>query len=264
MDPDKKPLFHHLYDPRTGIIARNNHNFVENSPRRRDPLEDSPRPISRIQARLRTELNNVLEGNLEFWLRFSTSFHQIQKFEATIKDLNSELSKLRDSKNKQENNKLNLQALQSDARPLYKHLREIITEMTLWMEHSTVFQDELRTRLLSMNNIQEEISKLLVAGKKSGDPELSDFQAAKFQGEIINMKQENNKVEDELQIGIRKVKELKKETEKELVKLDKEFKLCENKLLSSKSKIPLHTILFGMKLKKNKHKNLGLLGGIEY
>ncbi|KAL8153957.1 hypothetical protein V2J09_011717 [Rumex salicifolius] len=257
-DPDRKPLFHHLYDPKTGIIPRTI-SVSESTTMNADSQEEPSHPVSGVQWRLRAELNDLLEGNLEFWLRFSTSFHQIQKFQAIAKDLKAELSQLRNPRNQEGSNKYNLQALQSEARPLYKHLRETQTEMTLWLEHSSVFEDELKNRFSSLDNIQEEIIRVLDAGKKAGYSELSDFQAAKFQGEVLNMKQENSKVKQEQQAGIHKVKELKLEIDKALVKLDKDFKLSEKKSYSgllrspiSKPKIPLHTFLFGMKLKKNK------------
>jgi hypothetical protein len=43
-------------------------------------------------------LIKCLKENLEFWLRFSTSVHQIQKFQTSIQDLHAELQKLKDKK----------------------------------------------------------------------------------------------------------------------------------------------------------------------
>ncbi|GKV19882.1 hypothetical protein SLEP1_g30081 [Rubroshorea leprosula] len=60
-----------------------------------------------------------------------------------------------------------------------------------------------------MCNIQEEISRLNNAGSRAEDAEFSQYQAAKFQGEILNMKQENNKVCDELKAGFERVRQMK-------------------------------------------------------
>jgi len=267
-DPSKKPLFHHLYD-RDAIIKGEptvedeKTSLIKDGGERRVKISlvTKTRPVSRTEAKFRAELDNLLEANLDFWLRFSTSFHQIQKFQTSIKDLNLELAKLKEAQKKGENDK-SQQSVKSDARPLYKHLREIETELTLWLEHSAVFQEELRSRFSSLNSIQEEINKVSNANNKAEDNELSDYQAAKFQGEILNMKQENSKVAEELQAGVHRVKALKVEVGKALSKLDKDYGLLESKSKSyslrnpmSKSKIPLRSLLFGMRLKRNKQKS---------
>ncbi|KAB2628789.1 sporulation-specific protein 15 [Pyrus ussuriensis x Pyrus communis] len=163
-----------------------------------------PHSVSAIEGRFRSDIDELLEENLEFWLRFSTSVHQIQKFHTSIQDLQSELLKLKNKK------KHDGHALQSDARPIYRHLREIQTELSLWLEHNAVLKDDLQGRLLSLCHIQDEISRLSSLSSEGENMELiSKYQAAKFQGEVLNMKQENNKVADELQAGLNRVDGLK-------------------------------------------------------
>ncbi|KMT00209.1 hypothetical protein BVRB_1g020240 [Beta vulgaris subsp. vulgaris] len=264
-DPDqRKPLFHHLYD-RDNIIKQtlegNKNDKItsftnEGSAKRvKINLVAKTRPVSRTEGRFRGELDNLLEANLDFWLRFSTAFHQIQKFQSSIKDLQAELGKLKQGQKKGAANDMPQNQVKSDARPLYKHLREIQTELTLWLEHSAVFQEELRSRFSSLNNIQDDITKV-ASGKTKEEDVLSDFQSAKFQGEILNMKHENSKVAEELQAGVHRVKALKFEIGKALMKLDKEFGFSESKGSVKnplmKPRIPLHTFLFGMKLRKHK------------
>src|SRR5262249_28722951 len=58
---------------------------------------DSPRPVSAIEEKFRSDIDEMLEENLEFWLRFSTSFHQIRKFQTSVHDLKVELSKVKDN-----------------------------------------------------------------------------------------------------------------------------------------------------------------------
>ncbi|GAB4862073.1 hypothetical protein Ancab_037327 [Ancistrocladus abbreviatus] len=250
VDPDRKPLFHHLYS--RGLI-----NDSSASPKK-EAESKRKQDVSRVKGRFRAELDDLLEANLDFWLRFSTSFHQIQKLQTTTKDLQAELTKLREAK-RQEGSEGRLQSLKSDARPLYKHMREIQTELTLWLEHSAVFQEELRSRFSALDKIQAEITKM----GKDAAAELSDFQAAKFQGEVLNMKQENSKVAEELQAGVHRVKALKVEIEKALIKMDKEFGLSESKSRRgsfknplSKPRIPLQSFLFGVKLKKQRRQSL--------
>ncbi|XP_050379177.1 protein NETWORKED 2A [Argentina anserina] len=196
--------------------------------------------FSAIEGRLRTDIDELLEANLEFWLRFSTSVHQIQKFQTSIQDLQSEL------------NKMKQHALHSDGKPIYRHLREIETELSLWMEHNAVLKEDLHSRYSSLSHIQDEISRL---SNLSSEGELiSKYQAAKFQGEILNMKQENQKVAEELKAGLNRVKGLKVEVEKTLAKLDEELGMSASsgtpKRSTSKARIPLRSFLFGVKVRR--------------
>ena len=57
-------------------------------------IDQSFDTMSAIEEKLRMNIDELLEENLDFWLKFSTSFHQIQKFETGIKDLQAEILKL--------------------------------------------------------------------------------------------------------------------------------------------------------------------------
>ncbi|KAI3949684.1 hypothetical protein MKW92_029970 [Papaver armeniacum] len=231
-------------------------------------IVDEPHVLSTIEEKFRKDIDELLEENLEFWLRFSTSFHQIQKFQTSIQDLQTELSQLKDKKKQEGSSKegkestsdrpersdrseRSSRSLKSDARPIYKHLREIQTELTVWLEKSTLLKDELQCRFSSLCDIQEEISKVLKMGSSkttSDDVELT----------ILNMKQENNKVADELQAGLDHVNSLQLDIEKTLAKLNDEYKFsgssksASGKQSSGKPRIPLRSFLFGSKPAKKK------------
>jgi len=223
-------------------------------------LIDQPDTISAIEEKLRMHIDELLEENLDFWLKFSTSFHQIQKFETGIKDLQVELLKLEGKGKKLEASSTTKYALKSDARPIYKHLREIRTELTVWLEKSELLKDELQCRFSSLCNIQEEITTALKESAEEDEFKFTSYQAAKFQGEVLNMKQENNKVADELQAGLDHVTALQLELEKTLVKLDEEFEFSGSKKeadpqlghVHSRSRVPLRSFIFGVKSKKQK------------
>ncbi|XP_019100875.1 PREDICTED: protein NETWORKED 2A-like [Camelina sativa] len=229
-------------------------------------VDDSPRTrISTVEDKVRTDIDAVLEENLEFWLRFSTSVHQIQKYQTTVQDLKSELSKLRiENKQQLESPRSSSNtAGASEAKPIYRHLREIRTELQLWLENSAVLKDELQGRYASLANIQEEIARVTSqsGGSKVSDSEISGYQAAKFHGEILNMKQENKRVSTELQSGLDRVRALKTEVERILNKLEENLGISsatEARTTPSKSsssgrpRIPLRSFLFGVKLKKNR------------
>ncbi|KAL3830391.1 hypothetical protein ACJIZ3_019193 [Penstemon smallii] len=205
---------------------------------------DEPPPFSTLEGKIRMEIDDLLEENIEFWLRFSTSFHQIQKFQTSVEDLQAEVAKVKEKKQELPATKDHM--INSEIRPIYRHLREIQTELTLLLEHNGVLKDDLNNRLSSLSNLHEEITRL-------SKNELSEYQAAKFQGEIMNMKQENGKVANELQLGFGRVKELQCEIQKTLAELDEELGISgNNQQHRSRSRIPLRSFLFGVKLKKQK------------
>ncbi|XP_073158477.1 kinase-interacting protein 1-like [Henckelia pumila] len=221
---------------------------------------DRTSSISAVEEKLRMDIDAILDENLDFWLRFSTAFHQIQKFKTEVQDLQDEILKLLEKK-MQVGSVTTEQ--KSEVRPIYKHLREIQTELTVWLEQSVSLKDEQKRRFASLCSIQEEITKALKEGVEGEEIRFSSHQAAKFQGEILNMKQENNKVRDELQAGLDHVSTLQLDIEKSLRKLNEEFGICSDqqqlKQAMSRSRIPLRSFIFGTKPKKQKHSILSCM-----
>lgn len=214
---------------------------------------------SAIEDKFRRNIDEILEENLGFWLKFSTTFTEIQKFETTIKDLQTDVSKLDDKGKSSESVR---KSAKLEARPLFKHLVEIQEELSLWLEKSASLKEELKHRSLSLCEIQEEITKALKASAEDDDFKFTSFQAAKFQGEVLNMKQENNKVADELQAGLEHVSNLQLDIEKDLTRMSEQFGLSSSKRQqnpqlrhseSSRSRVPLGAFIFGVKPKKQKH-----------
>ncbi|XP_019175010.1 PREDICTED: protein NETWORKED 2A-like isoform X2 [Ipomoea nil] len=213
---------------------------------------DEPQTFSTIEEKIRMDIDDLLEENIEFWLRFSTSLHQVKKFQTSVEDLQAELQKVRE-KNKQEGSS-KPPSLLSDIRPIYKHMKEIKTELFLWLEHSSVLKEDLKHRLSSLTNIQDEVTKLSLAGTNKEEIQLTTYQATKFQGEILNMKHENNKVANELKSGSECVEKLQADVKTTLSKLEKELGIKSER--GSNSKIPVTSFLFGMKLKKQMPTNI--------
>lgn len=193
------------------------------------------------------------------WLRFSTSYHQINRFQDSFNDLIQEIKEVNGKKNEHDNAKHHQHhssSYGSDIRPLYRHLRDMQTEVILWLEKSGILDDDLQHRLASLSDIQDELSDLtndVLKGEKMTTP-LNEYQAAKFQGEVVNMKQENIKVLDELRVACERVKTLQIDIEKTLSKLDEELG---KKKKSSSTKVPFRSFLFGAKLRR-KHKRPSL------
>ncbi|XP_061352488.1 protein NETWORKED 2A-like [Gastrolobium bilobum] len=216
---------------------------------------DKQQSLSPLEKRFRSDIDDLLEENLEFWLRFSTSIHQIQKFQNSIHDLKSELRKIKDNNMSEGNSN----AIQSEIKPIYTHLREIRTELSLWLEHNAILQEELQGRHPSLCSLQDEIAGAANPDSASKREELGGYQAAKFQGEVLNMKQENNKVCSELQAGLSFVKGLKNEVEKMLEELSQTLGINNHghvhdhmKHSTSRARIPLRSFLFGIKLKRQR------------
>ncbi|KAK6923836.1 Protein Networked (NET), actin-binding (NAB) domain [Dillenia turbinata] len=215
------------------------------------------------RGKVRANIDELLEDNLDFWLIFSTSFHQIQKFQIGVKDLQSEISKLKDNEAKKPEG----------------------TELTVWLEQSTVLKDELQSRFSNLCKIEEELSKALKpgAGQKE-ESKLTSYQAVRFQGKraypmpklphcgpsslaeltveylvrfqgkLSKLKQDNNKVADELQVGLDHVTAPQLENETTLVSLFEEFGLSGSKNKNSpyllhtttRSRVPLRSFVFGV------------------
>lgn len=219
---------------------------------------DQPASPSAIEEKFRSNMDEILEENLTFWLKFSTTYAEIQRFETTIKDLQTEVSKLEENRKSSEGSAGIKHSLKSDARPIYKHLTEIQSEITVWVEKSALMKEELQRRLSSLCLIQEEITNALKASAEDDDFRFTSYQAAKFQGEVLNMKQENNKVADELQAGLDIATSLQLEIEKALIKLNEQYELSTSKRQESgdlrqsetQARVPLRTFIFGVKPKK--------------
>ncbi|GAB4848796.1 hypothetical protein Ancab_003589 [Ancistrocladus abbreviatus] len=227
-------------------------------------IMNQSRELSPAEEKLRAHIDEILEENLDFWLRFSTSFHQIQKYQTTIQDLQKESAKVEENeKKKKEGSSSSSQSdptLKSDARAIYKHLGEIQTKLTVWSEQSVQLKEELQRRFSQLCHIQEEITRALNDGAEADDMKFTSFQAAKFQGEVLNMQQENNKVADELQAGMDHVTNLQLEVERTLTRMNEELGLSasgsesngEMRNSGSRNRVPLHSFIFGVKPKKQK------------
>ncbi|KAL8160418.1 hypothetical protein V2J09_001955 [Rumex salicifolius] len=211
---------------------------------------EEPREISAVEAKLRADIDEILEDNLDFWMRFSSSFSEVQKFHSEVQDLQQELIKIQES-----------DSLKSDSRAIYKHLKEIQTELTVWMERSMTLKTELQCRFSQLCHIQEQITQALNDGAIHDEMQFTSYQAAKFQGEVLNMQQENNKVGDELQASLDNVRSLQIEVEKTVDKLNQELGMSASNSQSSngvsgdsgnKNQVPLRSFIFGVKPKKQK------------
>ncbi|XP_009414374.2 protein NETWORKED 2D-like [Musa acuminata AAA Group] len=220
---------------------------------------NEPKSISPVEEKFRRDINSLLDESLEFWLKFSTSFHLIREFKAKYEDLQADISKLKSNKIKEcTDNVSDDQASKPESARITTRLRELKTELHVWLEQGALLSGELQGRLSSLCDLQEEISSVVNMKPESGEALFTPFQAGSFQGEVMNMKQENGKVASELQVGIDQLRELQAEIEEQLSDLYENFqpfmlKSSSNddlELALSRNTVPLRNFLFGVKPKK--------------
>ncbi|WOL08470.1 hypothetical protein Cni_G17223 [Canna indica] len=225
---------------------------------------NAPQSISHTEEKFRKEIDTLLDGNLEFWLRFSTSFHHIQEFKSKYDDLQAEIKKLGDNKTAESSDSASGgHAGKPEVAPVAKRLRELKTELQVWLEQGELLMVELQSRISSLGELQEEISSAIKSKSESAEVLLTPYQAAKFHGEVINMKQENSKAASELQVGLYQVRRLQTEIEDQLSRLCEKFEPfplesgsphgsphAHLEHSSSKTRVPLRVFLFGAKPKK--------------
>ncbi|KAJ1690315.1 hypothetical protein LUZ63_014470 [Rhynchospora breviuscula] len=193
--------------------------------------------VSPLEEKFRTDLDALLEENLEFWMRFSSSIQRIQEFQTKYQELQ------KDEKVHEPNS----------TGGVTKDLRALKTELQVWLEQNALLRSELQSRLTSICNVHDEI-------KQAVGPAFTSYQAAKFQGEVLNMKQENNRVADELRAALDRVRDLQGEVEKTLERQQGSINISESKdgthssqhfkSNQTKGRVPLRSFLFPAKNKK--------------
>jgi hypothetical protein len=215
--------------------------------------------VSSLEKKFGEEISKVLEESLDFWLRFSTSYRYIQKFQKTFDKAKAKLDRLTDAKVQEglDTGSAGQSVRKQDSVVLEKKLRDLSTDLQVWLENNVLLQGELESRFSLLCSIQEEISKVTTLDQ-TDKAHFTPFQAAKFQGEVSNMKQENNKVTKELQAGLDHVRGLQVEIGRAVLKLRDNIELSigrsnraqKNFRSLSKARVPLRNFLFGSKPKK--------------
>jgi len=218
---------------------------------------------SPLEEKFRRDIDTLLDENLEFWMKFSSSLQRVQEFQSKHEGLQRKLQLI---------NSEDAPAKQDGSTE--KQLRAFKTELQVWSEQNAMLRGELQCRFTSLCDIQEEITEALdgeadADADAEADHQFTSYQAGKFQGEVLNMQQENNRVSDELQAGLDHVKGLQVEVEQALAKLHRSVSLPAQQTAhgedssssahggsmgrppSNKSKaVPLQSFLFPAKNKK--------------
>ncbi|XP_042414363.1 kinase-interacting protein 1-like [Zingiber officinale] len=207
-----------------------------------------------FEEKLGKDVHHLLGKNLEFWLRFSTTYHYVQKLKAKYVELQADINKL--DANKTEGGKASdtdIQTTNAESESVSKRLNELKTEFLLWSEQSMLLREELEKRFLSLNNMQEEISSVVSKSSSSVGALFTPHEAARLQSEVMNMKQVSSKASGHLLVGLDQIKGVQSEIERQLAKLYETFQIfiSRGKHDPSKSGVALSAFLYGFKPKKS-------------
>ncbi|XP_042421860.1 protein NETWORKED 2A-like [Zingiber officinale] len=190
---------------------------------------------SSVEGKCREQIDVLLQENMDFWLRFCSSYREIQEFQAKHKKLKADMEKWDEIRNHKGSPKTSFVA---------ERLRKFNHKLQMWWEKNVQLNEELNCRISSLCSMQGQIE----GASKESEIEcvnLTPYQAAKLQGEVLSMQQQNKKVAKELQAGLDCVSGLQEEIATTLSKIN------DDHLEHPSSKIiPLRTFLFGPKPKK--------------
>ncbi|XP_074564523.1 protein NETWORKED 2A-like [Curcuma longa] len=177
--------------------------------------------ISSTEEKFRKDVNHLLDKNLEFWLRFSTTHHYVQQLKAKYEELLADINKPSDKKTEEGNS----QAVKTESESFAKSLGQFKTELVLWSEQSMLLGGELERRFSSLRSMQEEISNIVNIGSSSGEPLFTSDEAIRLQNEAMNMKHESGKSLSQLLLGLDQVRGIQTEIDKQLTILCDNFQV---------------------------------------
>lgn len=178
----------------------------------------APENASPFEVQFRTEIDALVEENLQFLVRYSMACHRMQDLDSKYQELQNEMERFEDKKTGEPDSA-------TEPEPAEKKLRELRTELDVWFEQNALLDQDLQFKTTSLCRLQEQIAEALRASSEIDGARFTPYEAAKFQGEVLNMQQSNNKVESELQAALEGMRELQAKVNDALRKLREIFEL---------------------------------------
>ncbi|XP_047070784.1 protein NETWORKED 2A-like [Lolium rigidum] len=219
----------------------------------------APEEASPFEMKFRTEIDGLVDENLQFLARYSMACHQVQDFNSKYQELQNEMEN-------PENKKVGGEPdAAMEPGPAEKKLRELRTEVDVWFEQNALLDRDLQLKTESLCSLQEEIADALRSSTEADGARFTPYEAARFQGEVQNMQQSNNKIGSKLQAALEHMRELEGKVNETLRKLRESFELSSRrssrleadnsyqnqfKHFPSRTRVPLRNFLFGTKPKK--------------
>lgn len=220
----------------------------------------APEEASPFEMKFRTEIDELVDENLRFLARYSMACQQMQDFSSKYQELHDEMESPENKKAGGEPDAA------TEPGPAEKKLRELRTEVDVWFEQNALLDRDLQLKTASLCSLQEEIAEALRSSAEETDgARFTPYEAARFQGEVQNMQQSNNKIGNELQAALERMRELEGKVNVTLRKLRESFELSSRrssrleadtsyqnqfKHFPSRTRVPLRNFLFGTKPKK--------------
>lgn len=214
---------------------------------------------SSIEEKLRVDIDSMFEENFKLMLRISASLNRTQEFETKYKKLESELKKSA-GESMDDSNKGSIPGsdAKSKCETTEKRLRDLKTELEVWLEQITMLKQELQGRGSSLTGTRDEISEAVRSSTVTDGSRLSVFQ-----GEVLGLQLGNDKAEIELRAAVDLVSGIRIKVDSNLSKIKESFELPSSesehntkwehfKQHPSKSRVPLRNFLFGPKPKPKK------------
>lgn len=219
---------------------------------------ESPKNTSLFEVRFRNDIDALLEENLQFLVRYSMACHHMQEFDTRYQEVQNEMENAKDIKNGEP-------GTATEPGPAEKKLRELRTELDIWFEQNTLLDQEVQLKISCLCRLQEEIAEALRCSSEMGTARFTPYEAAKFQGQVLNMQQSNSKIENELQAASERMRGLQANVNSALRELHESFDISSLRLsppetqssykkqfkhFPSRTRVPLRNFLFGAKQKK--------------
>lgn len=206
-------------------------------------------------TRFRNDIDALVEENLQFLVRYSMACYRMQEFDRRYQEAQDEM----------EDNKSREPDTPAEPGPAEKKLRELRTELDVWFEQSALLDQEVQLKSASLCRMQEEIAEALRGSLEMDRARFTPYEAAKFQGEVLNMQQSTSKIEGEMQAASEHMRGLQAKVSHALEGLRESFEISSQRLsrpetershekqfkhFPSRTRVPLRNFLFGTKRKK--------------
>lgn len=215
--------------------------------------------ISSFEVRFRNDIDALVEENLQFLVRYSMGCHHIQEFDRRYQEVQNEMENIIDNKSGEHDTP-------AEPEPAGKKLRELRTELDVWFEQIVLLDKEVQMKSASLCRLQEEIAEAQRGSLEMDRDRFARYEAAKFQGEVLNMQRSNNKIESELQAASEHMRGLQAKINHALEEVRESFEISSQRLsrpetvsrsyekqfkhFPSRTSVPLRNFLFGTKRKK--------------
>ncbi|CAL5060857.1 unnamed protein product [Urochloa decumbens] len=218
---------------------------------------EAPENTSPFKARFRNDIDTLVEENLQFLVRYSMACHHIMEFDRRYQDIQKGMEHTED--------KTGGSDTAAKPEPAEKKLRELRAELDVWFEQNALLDQEVQLKSASLCRLQEGIAEALRGSTEMVGSRFTPYEAAKFQGEVLNMQQSNSKIESELQAASERMRGLQAKVKDALQELRDSYEISSQCLLRpdaessyekqfkhfpSRTRVPLRNFLFGTKRKK--------------